>query len=558
LLTFSGLRGYDYTLPDDPLWPTAQQVQDFKDEVDGYLYPERSFVPRLFSSNRGPPLPGYVFVPENVSDIKEGVKFAKDHKMRISVSSTGHHQDMRNIADNTFHFDMRKFTDLDIDVDDKYLETGTGNNFDVLFPALKTASNGTLTMVSGTCPSVGIYGWSVGGGYSFLNKLYGLGVDNLLEAELVTADGDHITVNEEDNSDLYWALRGGAGSAWGVVTKLKIRLHDDTGKWYSKKIIFPGTQSNYKKVIEWTDNAPATCNALYKTAFPIGSGIEELNAVCTGDETTALNELAKIPDFECSPSPCTVTEKTYDGAYEYIDHFEFPKGILLSISAGSAIEKKDALSYFDDLHSWLSTQKITINSHYCLNFGILGGVAGQNDPDRSQTSVSQALRKGDWYVNCMVNKMPTQTQDEFDKAVMDLQDYGNTIYPKYAVDNFIYWNDALHTHSNGNDWKERYWGGLDNYNRLLQVKQKYDPDNTFTCYHCVGWNLDDTTEPVICPKNDCSCSNNPNGECVNYNSVDLINLVDGEIVITEVSASIFYSASLGLILFIFALLLNQI
>ena len=70
-----------------------------------------------------------------------------------------------------------------------------------------------------------------------------------------------------------------------------------------------------------------------------------------------------------------------------------------------------------------------------------------------------------------------------------------------------------------NDWKERYWGGLDNYNRFLKVKLQYDPNNYFTCYHCVGYDSAVSgVEPALCPQESvsCTCNNNLNGTCSIY------------------------------------------
>ena len=93
-------------------------------------------------------------------------------------------------------------------------------------------------VVSGHAANVGIVGWSLGGGHSQLAPLYGLGVDQLLEVEMVGADGSVIIANANgtnvyngyhyqhiDDDDLFWALRGGGGGTWGVLTAITIKLH---------------------------------------------------------------------------------------------------------------------------------------------------------------------------------------------------------------------------------------------------------------------------------------------------------------------------------------------
>ncbi len=80
-----------------------------------------------------------------------------------------------------------------------------------------------LAPVSGT-PSVGVTGYTLGGGTGWLSRKYGFAADNLLRAEVVTADGDVVTADAERHPDLFWALRGGSGN-FGVVTALEFRLH---------------------------------------------------------------------------------------------------------------------------------------------------------------------------------------------------------------------------------------------------------------------------------------------------------------------------------------------
>merc|ERR1739848_296856 len=76
---------------------------------------------------------------------------------------------------------------------------------------------------------VGVVGWMQGGGCSPLARTYGLGVDNVLSFEIVTADGRVETVSASENADLFWAVRGGGGGSWGVITQIKYRVHPNPG-----------------------------------------------------------------------------------------------------------------------------------------------------------------------------------------------------------------------------------------------------------------------------------------------------------------------------------------
>lgn len=89
----------------------------------------------------------------------------------------------------------------------------------------KSAAENNRFIVSGWATTVGVIGWSVGGGHGPMAPGYGLGVDNILELEVVLANGTLVTANAQENSNLYWALRGGGGSNWGIVVSITIRAH---------------------------------------------------------------------------------------------------------------------------------------------------------------------------------------------------------------------------------------------------------------------------------------------------------------------------------------------
>mmetsp|Transcript_42755 Transcript_42755/g.65680 ORF Transcript_42755/g.65680 Transcript_42755/m.65680 type:complete len:104 (-) Transcript_42755:791-1102(-) len=82
-------------------------------------------------------------------------------------------------------------------------------------------------IASGWATTVGVIGWHIGGGHGPIGNYAGLGVDNIVEAEIVVADGSVIQVTENNqNKDLLWALRGGGGSVWGIITNLVVRTHE--------------------------------------------------------------------------------------------------------------------------------------------------------------------------------------------------------------------------------------------------------------------------------------------------------------------------------------------
>jgi len=89
-------------------------------------------------------------------------------------------------------------------------------------------------VASGWCTTVGIVGWSIGGGHGPFARSTGLGVDNILEVELVLANSSLVVANATHNSDLFWALKGGGGSTWGVITAITVQAHRTPNGGFSR------------------------------------------------------------------------------------------------------------------------------------------------------------------------------------------------------------------------------------------------------------------------------------------------------------------------------------
>ena len=95
----------------------------------------------------------------------------------------------------------------------------------VFSEAHKSAAENQRFISSGWASTVGVIGWSIGGGHGPFAPSKGLGVDNILEVEIILANGTLLQVNSTHNSDLYWALRGGGGSTWGLITSIRFKSY---------------------------------------------------------------------------------------------------------------------------------------------------------------------------------------------------------------------------------------------------------------------------------------------------------------------------------------------
>lgn len=168
--------------------------------------------------------------PVNSTQVQIALAFARKHDLCVSVAGTGHDFLNRHSCDNGVFIRTSLFKDISWDLSDARgfghadgnVKLGAGL---VWAEVHKSAAENDRFIVSGWATTVGVIGWSVGGGHGPMAPGYGLGVDNILEVEVVLANGTLVVANAQQNSDLWWALRGGGGSNWGIVTSITIRSH---------------------------------------------------------------------------------------------------------------------------------------------------------------------------------------------------------------------------------------------------------------------------------------------------------------------------------------------
>jgi FAD/FMN-containing dehydrogenase len=157
----------------------------------------------------------------NVDDVRRCVEFARKRTLPIAIRGGGHSYAGFGVADGAIQIDLGLFTQVTVDRDRRVASVGGGTRIKDLLRA--TLAENLYTPM-GSCGSVGVAGLTLAGGDTRGRGLYGTACDNLIGAQLVTADGDVRELGPGRNEDLYWAIRGGGGN-FGVVTRLDFRLH---------------------------------------------------------------------------------------------------------------------------------------------------------------------------------------------------------------------------------------------------------------------------------------------------------------------------------------------
>jgi FAD/FMN-containing dehydrogenase len=195
--------------------------------------------------------PAVIVRVADVDEVVEVISLARETGLQLAIRSGGHSLVGHSVAEGGIVLDLSHMRDLQIDAEHRTAWAETG-----LTAGEYTAAAGVHGLATGfgDAGSVGIGGITLGGGVGFLVRKHGLTIDDLLAAEIVTADGRLLHVDDETHPDLFWAIRGGGGN-FGVVTRFKFRLHE-VDKVFGGIMILPATPETVRSFVETAEVAP--------------------------------------------------------------------------------------------------------------------------------------------------------------------------------------------------------------------------------------------------------------------------------------------------------------
>jgi FAD/FMN-containing dehydrogenase len=399
-------------------------------------------------------------------DVIKALTFASDHDLLVAIRGGGHNGAGLGTCEDGVVIDLSLINGVEVDPEARTVRVGGGATWGEVDSATNVHG---LATPSGIISTTGVGGLTLGGGLGNLTRTCGLSIDNLLEAELVLASGERVRANAEEHPDLYWAIRGGGGN-FGVVTSFLFRLHDvDTvvaGPTFWPVELGAEVLSAYR---EFLPNAPRELNAFFAFAtVPPGPPFPEeihMRKVCgviscyVGSEEDAAKALAPLLDAlpepllpGTAPMPHPALQSAFDGVYPPGDQWYWRADFVNEIP-DEAVEIH--ARFGAEMPTWKST----------MHLYPIDGAAHDLGP----SDTAWSYRDANWgSVFAGVDPDPANAD-----AIR-----------QWCVEYF----EALHPHSAGgayvnmmmDEGQDRVRAGYrDNYDRLAQIKAKYDPDNFF-------------------------------------------------------------------------------
>jgi FAD/FMN-containing dehydrogenase len=450
---------------------TAEQLDELASAIEGPLVQagEEGWDAAILTWNgMAAATPALVIQPVSARDVVAAIRFARRFKLLLSIKGGGHNIAGTSLAEGGVTLDMSRMRDVSVDPEAKLARVGPGCLLKDVDAA--TQRHGLATVL-GFVSEVGVAGLTLGGGLGYLTRRFGWAVDNLEEVEIVTSDGQILTVSRDQHANLFWALRG-AGANLGVVTRFTFRLHEVGPMVYGGLIVWPFERAfeilkAYQAITSAAPRELAAWMLLFRAPpapfIPAPWHGKRMcgMAICySGNLNDADEVLAPIRALR-EPVVCLLEEQSYTQVQSYLDETE-PKGNHYYWKTEYLAElSDDLLSTARDLFASCPIPEADIG------FLHLGGALNERDPDDGVVGNRDARYvvgvKGMW--------APDEADaDAFRRWVRDAWD---RIRPFSTGGNYINFQTA-----DESEERVRATYGA-NFDRLVKVKEKYDPDNLF-------------------------------------------------------------------------------
>ncbi len=410
--------------------------------------------------------PAVILRCATTADVVSAVNFAREAGLPVAIRGGGHNIAGNAVCDDGIVIDLSRMRAARVDAAARRVTVEGGATLADFDAA--TQAHGLATPL-GINSTTGVAGLTLGGGFGWLSRKYGMTVDNLESAEVVTAAGEVVRASASEHPDLFWALRGGSGN-FGVVTRFEFRLHPVGPELLSGLIVYPiaAAKSVLQQYREFVAKAPdeLTVWAVLRQAPPLpflpekfhGKGIVALALLYAGDPKTGEPLIEPLRKFgtpigeHVGVQPYTAWQQAFDP--------------LLAPGSRNYWKSHNFTTLKDGLLDAVVDSIGKLPSPQCeIFFGAIGGATTRPAPE----SAAYAHRETQFVMN-VHGRWEDAAEDEH--CIRWAREFFKASAPFASAGVYVNFLTA----DEGDRVRAAYGP---NYERLTQVKRKYDPENLF-------------------------------------------------------------------------------
>jgi FAD binding domain/Berberine and berberine like len=400
------------------------------------------------------------------ADVVSALRFARRAELPVAVRGGGHSFPGHSVCDGGVVIDLGAMKGIEVDPEARTVRAQGG----VLLGELDGATQAHgLAVPAGIVTHTGLAGLTLGGGIGWMMRKHGLTIDQLLSVKLVTADGEIVRASDEENADLFWGVRGGGGN-FGVVTEFEFRLNPVGPIVYAGPIFWPMAESPrlLRFYRDWIAEAPDELMTIvvHRKAPPLDFVPPELHGepvvsvVCCyagpvdeGERVVTPLKAFGSPVLDlCEPKPYVSHQATFDPS--------FPHGRWYYMRACDVAELTDEVIDTTVDHASRITSPLT-----AFPIWQMGGAVARRPDD--ETAFNGRGAGYTFNITAM-----TETEAGFDEERGWVRDFWSALEPWHST---VYVNFLM---EEGEDRIRQAYGER-KYDRLKELKRKYDPDNAF-------------------------------------------------------------------------------
>ncbi|KAJ5910375.1 hypothetical protein N7504_005018 [Penicillium tannophilum] len=415
---------------------------------------------------------GVTVCPTDAQGIAKTVKFAQGHQIDLAIKGGGHSTDTSASSDGGILIDLSRMKQIWVDPVTKTVTAQAG----ALWADVDQANaQYNLAVVGGTVSHTGIGGLSLRGGYGYLTPQYGLTIDNLLAAKVVTADGSVLEASAEENPDLFWALRG-AGSTVGVVIEFVFQAHPQPNlvwngtRTYSCDLVPEVIQALNAALVHPQGRAAAQC--FFSLSPDTGDPIVTTVLFFNGSEKEGKGHFAGLLALDCVTD--NVEMREYSEVNNTLNAMVPPGGqkMLIGVQMASPVQPKFASEIMEEFKHRLNTESDMAQSSLEIDYFDPSQICRHGTTESAFPARNTLLRgaimlqwtdprKNDYNLS-WGKRIRTMFEDELRRGGHE---------PDKLVSNFV-------GYTRGDKVTPADMFGV-NADRLLEIKAKYDESNIF-------------------------------------------------------------------------------